>query len=182
MLVAGKGIGQPVECYLRGRRASQCKYVFSRTTLQLAMLSDESWGKPIPRWGGVYVPDVMVFKDDEGNAIAPFRVAMLYATSPWATNLDEDPELMQFRAELREKISNVLRICHERGHTELILCAWSCGHAGPPKVVANIFHELLLRNADTARVFERVVFAIPSHIAPTALDDFRLVFERDPSA
>merc|ERR1711924_356964 len=149
MLVMGNGIGPPTSVH---RKNGQAGVVCRASTLQLALLSSSSRAAPVPRWGGIYAPDVLVFSDGESRHIPRFRMDMVYAISPWAPNTDEDPSLLQFQAEMRKKITNVLRICHLHGHDTLILGAWSCGNGGgPPAFVAKIFRESLMGSADTAR-------------------------------
>ena len=88
---------------------------------------------------------------------------MVYTDAP--RNQDD------FQETMREKIRNVLRICHIRGHDGLILGAWDCGHRGGEEMlernakrsceVVSLFYELLIERGDTANVFRRVTFAIP---------------------
>ena len=161
MLVMGNSMGPPIEGHTG---TGQCALLCRSATLQVAILSGDSRASPVPRWGGIYVPDVLIFSGTDGRNITPFRMSMVYATAPWSPNLEEDPGLIQFQTEMREKISNVLRICHRNGHGELILGAWSCGRGnGPPQIVARIFRELLRGGADTFGVFKHVIFAVPSY-------------------
>ena len=67
----------------------------------------------------------------------------------------------QFRADMKAKVLNLLRICHKEGHVDLILGAWGCGdREAPVKEVATIFHDALLQDGDVVGAFRHVTFAI----------------------
>ena len=70
MLVVGRGIGPPTAVHTR---FSQCTKICRTTTLQLAMIAAAA----VPRWSGIYVPDVVVSADSNHNQITPFRIAMM---------------------------------------------------------------------------------------------------------
>lgn len=177
MLIMGQEIGPPVRAH---NGTGQCSVICRATTFQIAYLSGTSCALTVPRCGGVYVPDVLVFADSERRPIEPFRMGMVYATAPWFADESSDPKWLEWQAEMRRKFINVLRICRDQGCDELILGAWSCGRGrGRPELVASIFWDALLGKADTANVFKHVVFAIPTNKDPKArkaLDAFRQAF------
>jgi uncharacterized protein (TIGR02452 family) len=145
----------------------------------------------VSRWGGIYVPNVQVLSDSAGPVEEPFRVAMVYAAASRIANLagaggsedeeGESPESMpishaRYRAEMREKVLNVLRICHAHDHQELILGAWGCGgNEGPAEEVAEAFHRALLGDSDVSHTFKRVTFAIYDQ-NPSVFDAFQAKF------
>merc|ERR550532_2275796 len=136
------------------------KYGQGGTVIRASMLQqavDEPL--PAPRWGGIYVPEVLVNADGKGQSIEqPFRMSMVYAAASRGKGADVSDDLCM---DMREKVHNVLRICHRHNHDHLILGAWGCGdRGGHPREVAAIFHEALLGNSDVARLFCKVTFAI----------------------
>jgi len=152
--------------------------VIRTSTLQQAVRATSGFDRaPVPRWGGIYTPEVLVTADGEGRPLdKPFRVAMLYAAATRAVSsvdgADGDEAAMdKFCAEMREKVLNILRIGHNQNHDELVLGAWGCGWRGGPRPprreVAAIFRAALLGDSDVAGLFRRVTFAINSE------DDFR---------
>lgn len=70
----------------------------------------------------------------------------------------------------------MLRICHLHGHRDLILGAWGCGRReAPAHLVASVFRNAL-ETGDTARVFQRVVFAVPAYSPGDAFAAFSREF------
>jgi len=131
---------------------------------------------PLPRWGGIYVPNVLVTKNGkEQDLKEPFRVAMVYASATVmadGTQTDEKT-MVGFRAEMWKKVLNVLRMCHAKQHDELVLGAWGCQWRGAPREeVAAIFRAALF-DSDLSGVFRRVTFAIQG------TEDDALVFENE---
>ena len=110
------------------------------------------------RWGGHYARDVQVLFDSQGNKLEePYHIAMVYAAAPCTSSISDD----QFRADMKAKVLNLLRICHKEGHVDLILGAWGCGDRDAPvKEAATIFHDALLEEREVVGAFLRVTFAI----------------------
>jgi len=136
------------------------KYGQAGAVIRASMLQQAMHGPlPAPRWGGIYVPEVLVNADGNGQCIEkPFRVSMVYAT---ATRGNSGGASEDFCMEMKDKIRNLLRICHIHKHDHLILGAWGCGHrGGHSREVAAIFHEALFGNSDVNRLFRKVTFAI----------------------
>jgi len=126
----------------------------------------------VPPLGGIYIADVLVTKDGKGKDLEePFRIAMLYASSVLVVDGEDSDEraMLEFRAEMREKVLNILRMCHEKNHDELILGAWGCRWRNAPRrEVAAIFRAALFEDSDVVGLFRRVTFAIYGNE-----DDFR---------
>ena len=110
------------------------------------------------RWGGHYARDVQVLLDSQGNKLEePYHIAMVYAAAPCTSSIPYD----QFRADMKAKVLNLLRICYKEGHVDLMLGAWGCGDRDAPvKEVATIFHDALLEEREVVGAFLRVTFAI----------------------
>merc|ERR1711884_941680 len=66
---------------------------------------------PVSRWGGIYVPNVMVTKNGKGQDLQePFRVAMVFASATMLTDgPGRDERTMRcWRAEMWKKVLNIL--------------------------------------------------------------------------
>lgn len=118
-----------------------------------------------PPWGGIYVPDVLVFADSEGEVVEPWRLSMIYARMVSDLAPEEQsgltPNAKKFLLELREKILNVMRISLRHGHDELILGAWGCGRPGvASSQVAEVFRDVFREVNDVSSALRRVTFAI----------------------
>eukprot|EP00929_Paragymnodinium_shiwhaense_P080832 TRINITY_DN42186_c0_g1_i1.p1 TRINITY_DN42186_c0_g1~~TRINITY_DN42186_c0_g1_i1.p1 ORF type:complete len:902 (+),score=48.39 TRINITY_DN42186_c0_g1_i1:233-2938(+) len=136
---------------------SQLNSICRRTTLVAALAQAEEADKLMPRWGGYYLPKVLVLWDDNGRELkTPYALAMVHAS---ATHFKSQPEA-EYEDTMRLRILNVLRICARHDHKVLILGAWGCGNCGVPShLSASVFREILLKGEMTG-VFERVVFAV----------------------
>merc|ERR1712014_440939 len=69
---------------------------------------------PAPKWGGIYAPTVTFVRDSKGQGVDSSQRAVLYAKSPWGPGgVNEEEQLWEekrFHTEMREKVSNLLRI------------------------------------------------------------------------
>ena len=108
---------------------------------------------PAPRWGGIYAPAVTIVRDSWGQDVDAQQCAVLYAASPWGPRSGVQ-EQERFRTEMREKVSNVLRICYLNGHRKIIVASRfsNC----PTHVVANVFRDALCGVSDTRKAFLHV--------------------------
>ncbi len=97
-----------------------------------------------PEFGGVYVPEVMVYRYSDGREIKPFRTAMVYAApSALAAPAMSEEQLQQYLDCMKEEIRNVLRMCSFKGHDEIVLGAWGCDGASPcAEAIAERFASL----------------------------------------
>ena len=132
------------------------------------------------QFGGVYVPEVMVYMYSDGREIKPFRMAMVYAApSALAAPAMSEEELQQYLYYMKEEILNMLRMCSFKGHDEIVLGAWGCDGASPcAAAIAELFYDALLVNSDVARSFRRVTFAISRTSSENrTLDEFRRRFD-----
>ena len=155
--------------------------VSQASTFRMAL--EASWPETeivSPEFGGVYVPEVMVYRYSDGREIKPFRTAMVYAApSALAAPAMSEEQLQQYLYCMKEEIRNVLRMCGFKGHDEIVLGAWGCDGASPcAEAIAELFYDALLVNSDVARSFRRVTFAI-SRASPEdrTLDAFRRRFD-----
>lgn len=97
---------------------------------------------PLPSMGGIYAPDICVFR---GPAQAgypllkkPFWVAVLAAEMPNCGDIGRKERLF-----IQRKIQGVLHMAVQQGHPSLVLGAWGCGAFGnDPTTMAAIFKDI----------------------------------------
>eukprot|EP00928_Gymnodinium_smaydae_P047272 TRINITY_DN31540_c0_g1_i1.p1 TRINITY_DN31540_c0_g1~~TRINITY_DN31540_c0_g1_i1.p1 ORF type:complete len:425 (+),score=20.91 TRINITY_DN31540_c0_g1_i1:1-1275(+) len=140
-----------------GNQRSQLGTISHSTTLLSVLRQAPDSHRLQSRWGGYYVPKVLVQRDREGHDLQQaYVVAMVHATAP-VYNPDALPVFME---ELRLKVFNVFRMCLQHDHDTLILGAWGCGGRGaPPHLVAQVFLEVL-GSSEMLGQFKAVVFAV----------------------
>eukprot|EP00419_Tripos_fusus_P048487 CAMPEP_0172835490 /NCGR_PEP_ID=MMETSP1075-20121228/25801_1 /TAXON_ID=2916 /ORGANISM="Ceratium fusus, Strain PA161109" /LENGTH=626 /DNA_ID=CAMNT_0013678549 /DNA_START=86 /DNA_END=1966 /DNA_ORIENTATION=+ len=176
LLVHGRQQGPLAE----HKKEGQATAVLRSSMLKQAVLStprthrstEEGTPRAVPRYGGIYIPDVQVKGDSSDQPFeTPFALSMVYAAS-----LRPGEEHKDLYVEMETKVKNVLRIMLAEGKDQAILGAWGCGHRGlDPKRMARIFRSALCDDEFTGYRFRRVVFAI--HNKPEHLTVFREVFE-----
>jgi uncharacterized protein (TIGR02452 family) len=111
----------------------------------------------------IHSPGVPVFRDDETGALLgePYDCAFLTAPAPNAgVVLPREPErAAEVRAVMASRITRVLAIAAQNGHSRLVLGAWGCGvFKNDPSHVAACFARELA--GPFAGVFAEVVFAV----------------------
>jgi len=129
----------------------------------------------------IYSPDVVVFRDDNGDLLdRPYTCSMI--TSP-AVHANAVRRYLSGRAvEIRdimwERILKVLGVAHHHGHEALVLGAWGCGAFGNDgNMIAQLFKQALAENYRGA--FQKVVFAITDWSNEQKfIGPFREVFKR----
>ncbi|RUP51236.1 hypothetical protein BC936DRAFT_149280 [Jimgerdemannia flammicorona] len=117
---------------------------------------------PMAEFGGIYTPDVTVFRDSEDSGYAfrqePFTmdfIAVAAYRKPWLQN-----NCLSFQdvAKTRRKIEAIFAIALHKGHDSLLLSALGCGaFQNPPNQIASIF---LAVAQQYSRKFRKIVFAI----------------------
>lgn len=151
------GAGAQEECLVRSSNYFQTLYPMQQYY-------------PMDRnYGGVYSPDVTVFRGLERNGYPllekPFKVNFVAVAAvnrpsltPWGTFIPE------IRKATENKIRTVLNIAILQKQKFLILSALGCGaFRNPPEEVARIFKEQLAQEPYRS-YFETVIFAIkPNH-------------------
>ncbi|KAF2658139.1 hypothetical protein K491DRAFT_756388 [Lophiostoma macrostomum CBS 122681] len=148
---------------------------------------------PIPQRGGIYSPQVFVFREGpEQNYVAwkDMRWLPVLSVAPVRRpKLDETGAHYSFAQEkelMREKMRSVLRIASYCGHSSVCIGAFGIGpiFRNPVSEVASMWRKLLFEEDEFRGVFTDVVFAIensgPSKGAQSDADVFRNEF--DPSA
>ncbi|ROV93194.1 hypothetical protein VMCG_08721 [Cytospora schulzeri] len=131
---------------------SQEEYLCMRTTL-LPSLRDEFYR--LPEVGCVFTPDVLVFRDAEGNDLDKkdrwfvdvISAAMLRLPE---TEVDEDTGRGGYvhqkdRELVVDKMRAVMRVAQMRGAQKVVLGAWGCGAYGNPVgEIARAWRRVLL--------------------------------------
>ncbi len=109
-------------------------------------------------------PQVPVFRDDQDNLIdEPWKVTIITSPAPNAGAVAKnDPVLVpSVETTLRRRAEQILSAAVLFDQTALVLGAWGCGvFKNDPKVVAQIFGEMLLGDGAFAKAFEHVAFAV----------------------
>ncbi|KAK8852104.1 tigr02452 family protein [Apiospora arundinis] len=118
---------------------SQEEYLCMRTTL-LPSLKDEFYR--LPELGGVYTPDVLVFRDDAGDDLEKkdrWFVDCVSAGMLRFPDVSVDEEtgrgsyaLAKDRELVQQKMRSVLRMFQAKKVRNVVLGAWGCGAYGNP--------------------------------------------------
>lgn len=162
---------------------SQEEFLCARTTL-FPSLWDSFYR--LPEAGGIYTPDVLVFRDStpEANDLSKrdrYFVDVLSAGMfrfPDARGRSEDRDSSctcgvsycdNDREVVTRKMKSVMRIAESKGIERLVLGAWGCGAYGNPvKEVAKIWRKVIAGgprqrrpNAEQWNGIKEIVFAIP---------------------
>jgi uncharacterized protein (TIGR02452 family) len=104
----------------------------------------------------IYSPDVPVFRDDNGAALAqPWLLSFLTCAAPYAKRVGQ-PRSADL---LSQRIERVLSIAQAYGHLSLVLGAWGCGAFGNDAQRAAADFRIALETGFDG-VFSEVVFAV----------------------
>jgi uncharacterized protein (TIGR02452 family) len=152
---------------------SQEECIFYRSTCYMSLVDplhyDEhrSWKYPIPFNGGIYTPNVLVFRDNEKSAycIRDYEDCVFFDFLSVAAirkpSLIDDDTLSDIDTSItRQKIRNILRIAFITGHKDILLGAFGCGSfRNPPRHISRLFKDIL-SEPEFDNVFDHVHFAI----------------------
>lgn len=160
----------------KGARAQE-ESIFRRSNIfrslyQFASYAREYGIQPRPEqypmvsgWGGVYSPDVIVFRGGRGEGYPllddPYALSFVTVAAVSNPELDSEGHMAAYEAEeMRRRMETVLRIAIHHGHDAVVLGAWGCGaFHNPPGDIARLFHDLLESPLYKGR-FKKVVFAV----------------------
>ncbi|KAF2863217.1 hypothetical protein K470DRAFT_211313 [Piedraia hortae CBS 480.64] len=173
----------------------QEEFLCQRTTLYSSLRGSFY---PLPEVGGVWTPDVLVFRDAAANPLPErerFFVNVITAgtfrfpdarrrsdtgfgnaCSCGMSYCDRDRELVM------RKMKAVMRMAESKNATTLVLGAWGCGSYGNPALdVAKIWRKVIVGgprqrrpNAEQWLSIQEIVFAIPD---PSMMREFHRVFD-----
>ena len=139
--------------------------VSNASTFPMAL--DASWTSeteivsPSHDVGGVYAPDIFVYRHSDGRAIKPFRIHMVYAAPSelTASALSAEEQLQQYLTCMEAKVRNVFRMCTFKERDEIVMEPWGCDGEIPSvycaEGLAHMFNHTL-RDFN----FRRVTFAV----------------------
>jgi uncharacterized protein (TIGR02452 family) len=109
-------------------------------------------------------PQVPVFRDDDDVLIdRPWKVTIITSPAPNAGAVARnDPVYVpSIETTLRRRAEQILSAAVVYDQTALVLGAWGCGvFQNDPKLVAQIFGEMLLGDGAFSKAFEHVTFAV----------------------
>lgn len=141
---------------------------------------------PLDRnYGGVYSPDVTVFRSSEENGYAlleqPWKVNMIAVAgmnSPEVMGVNGEPQIAPWLVEgVKNKIRTILRIACDQGQKNLVLGALGCGaFHNPPRHTARLFREVLCEQ-EFAGAFDRICFAVKSSHSSYGDSNFQAFYE-----
>jgi uncharacterized protein (TIGR02452 family) len=143
---------------VKGQEEDLCR----RSTLYTSLISLKSKYR-IPMFGGIYSPDIQIFKSTSYNVLRnPYKCSIISVPGILKPEVDQDTGLMSKKDErnLKGKVRAILRISCIHHHTKLILGALGCGnYQNPPLHVAKIFKEVLGEKEFDGK-FKEICFAV----------------------
>lgn len=126
---------------------------------------NENGSYPIKKFGGVYSPHVVLFREGEKSGYKlmdePIELAFVsVAALKRPPLLDENTLPPHLIGDVLKKMRTIFRIALENGHDSIILGAWGCGvYQNPPKHIAKLFHRVIEEDEFKDR-FKVIDFAI----------------------
>ncbi|KAJ3266389.1 hypothetical protein HK104_006114, partial [Borealophlyctis nickersoniae] len=168
-----------------GARAQE-EDLFLRSTYALSLCNtlkldtDRTWTYPIPPTGGIYSPDVCIFRDAEYTVLPTDEIHFLSFMAVPAVRrpqlVDNGTRMSDTDAALTlSKMRTALRIAALNGHDAVVLGAMGCGaFRNPPGHVAELFERVLCEEEFKDR-FREVVFAV---LDKKGEGNFRVFWER----
>ena len=118
-----------------------------------------------PDFGGVYSPDVILFRDSEKHGCKLLDtqeyVSVITVAAMNRPEIDTNGKISSHLVEgVKNKMRTIFRIALRHRHDSLVLGAWGCGaFCNPPKHIAELFHEVL-NEKEFKNKFRKIVFAI----------------------
>ncbi|KAJ1893987.1 hypothetical protein LPJ66_005448 [Kickxella alabastrina] len=174
--------GSPGGAYKRG--AGQQEEELVRRTSLLHNLEDpygfdpaRAWSYPLPEFGGVYSPDVVVLRDSEREAYA-FRDDPVYLSfinvAPYSNvHVDEISHYGRKTTRIvedtarsyRRKMEVILNIARDQGHQSIVLGAFGCtGSLTVVQQMAEMWREVIDTSPYAFReFFDDISFALPAY-------------------
>lgn len=160
------GLMAPEECFAR-----RSNLVHALTMPWNAQMNREENFYPIPQKGGIYSPQVFVFRAGPEQDYAVFSemasLPVISVAPVRRPKLDESNSKYSFAQEkelMKEKMRAVLRIASYCGHRNLVLGAFGLGpiFRNPASEVARMWRKLLFEEEEFHGAFQDIVFAIDS--------------------
>ncbi|RUP16545.1 hypothetical protein BC936DRAFT_139523, partial [Jimgerdemannia flammicorona] len=129
--------------YRRGDGAQE-ENIFRRSNYFLSLddpMNPRCPTYPIAEFGGIYTPDVTIFRDSEDSGYAfrrtPFTMDFIAVAAYRKPKLQNNCLSAEDAAKTRRKIEAIFAIALHKGHDSLLLSALGCGaFQNPPKQIA----------------------------------------------
>lgn len=160
-----KGVGAQEETLFRRTNLFRSLYQFAPYAEQYTT-KKSTQQYPLDRnFGGIYSPDVTVFRDTEQKGYAllvePFKIAVVSVAGMNRPDLTPDGLIAEWHVEpIKNKIRTIFRIALINGHDAIVLGALGCGaFRNPPRHVARLFHEVI-EEKEFKNKFKSLYFAI----------------------
>jgi uncharacterized protein (TIGR02452 family) len=180
---------EPGGGFLRGARAQE-EYLARSSTLFACLQNNpmyayhESQLDPFYSDYVIYSPDVVIFRNDDGELLAsPYTCAILTSPAVQANAVRQymPEEEDRIGVVMWSRILKVLAVAVKHNHSSIVLGAWGCGAFGNDGYeIAGLFKKALDENF--AGVFEEVIFAITDWSNDDRfIGPFREVFEKKSS-
>ncbi|CAF3223214.1 unnamed protein product [Rotaria socialis] len=134
------------------------------------LVGKRNWNYPIPEFGGIYSPNVSVFRGSEARGYPFFPNGPEYisfiACAAYAypsTTINKDGEMELYGSDVihntMKKMETILKIALDNEHDTVILSAFGCGaFRNPPRHIAKLFHKLI--SEKYSQSFKYLIFAI----------------------
>ena len=127
---------------------------------------NRKWTYPLPEFGGIYSPNVLVFRDglDRGYAFYddhPKKMSFVSVYCYGSPNLDKHNRMSKnLEKRTLKKIEAILRIAILHKHRCLVLSAFGSGaYENPPEHMAELFQRALSKE-EYKQFFSMIIFAI----------------------
>lgn len=113
----------------------------------------------------IYSPDVVVFKDDEGNLLeSSYKIDIVSCPAVYASNIKKEYENTNeiIEAVMFYRMNYLLAFFASKNITSLVLGGYGCGIFGNDcEIIASLFNNLL--TTKYRDVFKCIIFAIRDH-------------------
>lgn len=159
------GAGAQEETIFRRTNLFQSLYRYAPYAATYGLEKSEQQYPMDRNYGGIYSPNVTVFRECEANGYKlmpqPKEMAFISVAGINSPELDNEGLIVPPLVEVtKNKIRTILRIGLRHGHDSLVLGALGCGaFCNPPKHVAKLFHEVM-EEPEFKNKYKYIVFAI----------------------
>ncbi len=163
-----KGAGAQEENLFRRTNLFLSMYQFADYAEEYGIKKNEKQYPLNKESGGVYSPNITVFRSSEHNGYEllskPFKIAVISVPAVrWPSQVCKNGKCRIVGDNIKttkNKIRTILRIGLERGHNSLVLSAFGCGaFNNPPEHMAELFKEVFEED-EFKNCFKLITFAI----------------------
>ena len=169
------GSGAQEEYLFRCSDYYRFMYCFAKYAQQYGLKLSPSQYPMDKNYGGVYSPNVTIFRENERKGYALAENTWLVNMIAVAAMVGPDTEFVAGEERIvpelidgvKNKMRTIFRIACAHKQRNLILGAWGCGaFHNPPKHIAELFRDVMSEN-EFAGAFSRICFAISTHPGKT---------------